>query len=167
MYGNVFNSRGSVIPLFRNLISKNKKSLPITHEKMTRFFISVENGVKFVLTSFKRMHGGEIFVPKLPSVFIKDIVKAFDPKLKYHIIGIRPGEKLHEVLCVKEESYLTIEFKNHYIIEPLVWNVKSYMIDKNGVKGKRVKKDFEYNSFINKNFLSVKNISKILKKLKP
>mgnify|MGYP000032327127 FL=1 len=166
-YGNVFNSRGSVIPLFKNLISKNKKSLPITHEKMTRFFISLEDGVKFVLTSFKRMHGGEIFVPKLPSVFIKDIVKAFDPKLKYHIIGIRPGEKLHEVLCVKEESHLTIEFKNHYIIEPLVWNVKSYMIDKNGVKGKRVKKDFEYNSFINKNFLSVKNISKILKKLKP
>ena len=136
---------------------------------MTRFFISSENGVKFVLTSFKRMHGGEIFVPKLSSVFIKDIVKAFDPKLKCHVIGIRPGEKLHEVLCVKEESHLTIEFKNHYIIEPLISTPikgKSYMIDKNGARGKRVKKDFEYNSFINKNFLSVKNIRKILKKLK-
>tara|TARA_B100001250_G_C19806316_1_gene793471 strand:- start:378 stop:1403 length:1026 start_codon:yes stop_codon:yes gene_type:complete len=172
-YGNVIDSRGSVIPLFKKLIAQNKKSLPITDENMTRFFISLKDGVKFVLDSFSRMHGGEIFVPKLPSVYIKDIVKALDPKIKYHIIGIRPGEKLHEVLCTKEESRLTIEFDKHYVIQPTIWkensdlnaNLNIFMTDKIKSKGKRVKKDFEYNSLINKNFLNIAQTKKILGKI--
>ena len=119
------------------------------------------------------MHGGEIFVPKLPSVYIKDIVKALDPKIKYHIIGIRPGEKLHEVLCTKEESRLTIEFDKHYVIQPTIWkensdlnaNLNIFMRDKIKSKGKRVKKDFEYNSLINKNFLNIAQTKKILGKI--
>tara|TARA_B100000700_G_C15034302_1_gene852062 strand:- start:437 stop:1462 length:1026 start_codon:yes stop_codon:yes gene_type:complete len=172
-YGNVVDSRGSVIPLFKKLISQNKKSLPITDENMTRFFINLNDGVKFVLNSFARMHGGEIFVPKLPSVYIRDIVKALNPKLKYHIIGIRPGEKLHEVLCTKEESRLTIEFDRHYVIQPTIWsqnadkgtNLNIYMTDKTKSKGKKVKKDFEYNSLINKNFLNISQARKILGKI--
>ena len=118
-YGNVLNSRGSVIPFFKKLISENKKSLPLTNEKMTRFFIKVEDGVKFVINSFLRMRGGEIFVPKLPTIYIKDIIKALNKN--YKIVGIRPGEKLHEVLCSREESHLTLEFKDHYIIHPSYW----------------------------------------------
>ena len=119
------------------------------------------------------MHGGEIFVPKLPSVYIKDIVKALDPSLKYHLIGIRPGEKLHEVLCTKEESRLTIEFNKHYVIQPVIWeenadlnsNLNIYMTDKTKSKGKRVKQDFEYNSLINKNFLNISQVRKTLGKI--
>ena len=172
-YGNVVDSRGSVIPLFRRLISQNKKSLPITHEDMTRFFVSLNDGVQFVLDSFERMHGGEIFIPKLPSVYIRNIVKALDPSLKFHIIGIRPGEKLHEVLCTKEESRLTIEFNKHYVIQPVIWeenadlnsNLNIYMTDKTKSKGKRVKQDFEYNSLINKNFLNISQVRKTLGKI--
>jgi len=172
-YGNVIDSRGSVIPLFRKLVSQNKKSLPITHEDMTRFFVSLKDGVQFVLDSFERMHGGEIFIPKLPSVHIRNIVKALDPSLKFHIIGIRPGEKLHEVLCTKEESRLTIEFSKHYVIQPTMWKeiadpktiFNIFMIDGKKAKGKRVKKDFEYNSFINKNFLNISQTKKILGKI--
>ena len=172
-YGNVVDSRGSVIPLFRKLISQNKKSLPITHGGMTRFFVSLNDGVQFVLDSFERMHGGEIFIPKLPSVYIRNIVKALDSSFKYHIIGIRPGEKLHEVLCTKEESRLTIEFNKHYVIQPTMWREKEdtnaifniFKTDKKKSKGKRVKEDFEYNSLINKNFLNISQTKKILGKI--
>ena len=167
-YGNVLNSRGSVIPFFKKLLKMNKSSLPITDLNMTRFFISLQDGIKFVLESFHRMHGGEIFIPKLPSCYIKDIALALKPNIKLKIIGIRPGEKLHESLCSKAESHLTIEFKKHYVVEPTIWepsiNVKTYMVDKKKERGKRVKKDFEYNSFNNKDTLNIIGIKKILKK---
>jgi len=167
-YGNVINSRGSVIPFFRNLYNKKKRSLPLTDENMTRFFIDIVSGVKFVLKSFERMYGGEIFIPKLPSLYIKDIIKALDPKLKFHVIGIRPGEKLHEALCIKDEAHLTIEFKDHYVVEPTTWDFSDKIINyyKNnlGEKGKKVYKNFEYNSFINKDILDIKSIKTLLKK---
>ncbi|MDB9760440.1 UDP-N-acetylglucosamine 4,6-dehydratase (inverting) [Pelagibacteraceae bacterium] len=168
-YGNVINSRGSVIPLFKKLHKEKKKTLPITDEKMTRFFIDIESGIRFVLKSFQRMHGGEIFVPKLPSIFIKDIVKAIDSNLKYHTVGVRPGEKLHETLCTKDESRLTIEFKDHYVIEPSIWtenvNVKTYLKNNILEKGKKVAEDFEYNSLINKDRLGIKEIKRLLQKI--
>ena len=167
-YGNVLNSRGSVIPFFKKLLKMNKSSLPVTDLNMTRFFISLQDGIKFVLESFHRMHGGEIFIPKLPSCYIKDIALALKPNIKLKIIGIRPGEKLHESLCSKAESHLTIEFKKHYVVEPTIWepsiNVKTYMVDKKKERGKRVKKDFEYNSFNNKDTLNIKGIKKIIQK---
>ena len=167
-YGNVINYRGSVIPFFRNLYNKKKRSLPLTDENMTRFFIDIVSGVKFVLKSFERMYGGEIFIPKLPSLYIKDIIKALDPKLKFHVIGIRPGEKLHEALCIKDEAHLTIEFKDHYVVEPTTWDFSDKIINyyKNnlGEKGKKVYKNFEYNSFINKDILDIKSIKTLLKK---
>ena len=115
-YGNVINSRGSVIPFFKKILKTNKTFLPITDLNMTRFFISLEDGIKFVLESFQRMQGGEIFIPKLPSCYIKNIAKVLNPKVKLKVIGVRPGEKLHESLCSKAESHLTIEFKNHYLV---------------------------------------------------
>ena len=169
-YGNVLNSRGSVIPFFKKILKTNKTFLPITDLNMTRFFISLEDGIKFVLESFQRMQGGEIFIPKLPSCYIKNIAKVLNPKVKLKVIGVRPGEKLHESLCSKAESHLTIEFKNHYVVEPTIWepsiNVRTYMVDKKREKGKRVKKDFEYNSFNNKDILDLKGIKQILQKNK-
>tara|TARA_A100001011_G_scaffold363938_1_gene414239 strand:+ start:45 stop:1064 length:1020 start_codon:yes stop_codon:yes gene_type:complete len=169
-YGNVINSRGSVIPFFKKILKTNKTFLPITDLNMTRFFISLEDGIKFVLESFQRMQGGEIFIPKLPSCYIKNIAKVLNPKVKLKVIGVRPGEKLHESLCSKAESHLTIEFKNHYVVEPTIWepsiNVRTYMVDKKKEKGKRVKKDFEYNSFNNKDILDLKGIKQILQKNK-
>jgi len=164
-YGNVLNSRGSVIPFFKKLISENKKLLPLTDEKMSRFFIKVEDGVKFVINSFLRMKGGEIFVPKLPTIYIKDIIKALDKNHK--LVGIRPGEKLHEALCSKEESHLILEFKDHFIIQPSNWekNTKNYKTNKMGEKGKNVKDMFEYTSLINPNVLTVSKIKELLKEI--
>jgi len=164
-YGNVLNSRGSVIPFFKKLISQNQNSLPLTHEKMTRFFIKVEDGVKFVVDSFHRMKGGEIFVPKLPTIYIKDLIKSLGKKQK--IVGVRPGEKLHEALCSREESHLTLEFKNHYVIRPSVWgeNNKNYNTDNKGEKGKNVKDQFEYTSLSNPNVLTVSKIKELLKEI--
>ena len=165
-YGNVLNSRGSVIPFFKKLISENKKSLPLTNEKMTRFFIKVEDGVKFVINSFLRMRGGEIFVPKITTIYIKDIIKALNKN--YKIVGIRPGEKLHEVLCSREESHLTLEFKDHYIIQPsyLEKKNKNYKTNKMGEKGKNVLPTFEYSSLLNEEVLSLNQIKNLLKKIK-
>ena len=164
-YGNVLNSRGSVIPHFKKLVSENKKTLPLTNEKMSRFFIKVEDGVQFVVDAFYRMQGGEIFVPKLPTIYIKDLIKALDKK--HEITGVRPGEKLHEVLCSREESHLTLEFKNHYVIKPSVWeeNTKNYKKDKKGETGKNVKESFEYSSLSNSNVLTVPKIKALLKEI--
>ena len=117
-YGNVVGSRGSVLPYFKSLVSKNVKSLPVTDERMTRFWITLDYGVEFVLNSIDIMVGGELFVPKIPSIKIVDLVKALGKNIKYHIVGIRPGEKLHEVLCPEDSARDTIEFKNYYLIKP-------------------------------------------------
>ena len=165
-YGNVLNSRGSVIPFFKKLIQKKENYLPLTHREMSRFIISINEGVKFVINSFKLMRGGEIFVPKIPSIRIIDLIKSIDKNIKIKIIGIKPGEKLFEILCPTDESYLTIEFKKFYLIMPTIeTKVKKslYFKLKNGEEGKLVKKDFEYNSAKEKK-LSVSKIKKILGK---
>ena len=163
-YGNVINSRGSVIPYFLKCFEE-KKPIPITHKDMTRFFISLDNGIKFVADCFKKMKGGEIFVPKLPSIKIIDIAKAINKNVKIKIIGLRPGEKIHEILCPKDESHMTIEFKDHYIICPSieVKNIKFYLIDAQKEKGKKVQDGYEYNSFNNPIKWSVSKIKKELK----
>nr|WP_279459201.1 UDP-N-acetylglucosamine 4,6-dehydratase (inverting) [Aeromonas veronii] len=117
-YGNVVGSRGSVVPFFDNLIKSGADTLPITHPEMTRFWLTLQQGVDFVLSNFERMRGGELFVPKIPSVRITDLAAAMAPALKQEIIGIRPGEKLHEVMCPADDSFHTYEFNDYYVIAP-------------------------------------------------
>ncbi len=107
-YGNVVGSRGSVVPFFEKLVAQGAKNLPITHADMTRFWISLQQGVDFVLKNFERMHGGEIFVPKIPSVRVVDLASAIAPGLGHEIVGIRPGEKLHEIMCPADDSHLSL-----------------------------------------------------------
>ena len=164
-YGNVFNSRGSVYPVFKNVVEQKKKYFPITHKSMTRFNLSLQEGVNIVINSFKRMQGGEIFVPKIPSIKIVDLAKAMDSAKPIKVVGIRPGEKMHETLCSINDSRLVYEFKDHYVITPSIKffdrNV-SYNKNKSGEVGKKVKSDFEYVSNKNK-FLSINEIKKIIK----
>jgi UDP-N-acetylglucosamine 4,6-dehydratase len=160
-YGNVVGSRGSVVPFFKSLIENGATEIPITDRQMTRFWITLEQGVNFVLKNFERMQGGEIFVPKLPSVQIVDVAKAYGPHLKVKIVGIRPGEKLHEVMCPSDDSHLTIEFDDHYVISPSIkFHGKNvdYATNSAGESGVRVAKGFEYNSGKNPDFLSVDSI---------
>ena len=119
-YGNVVGSRGSVIPYFKKLLDDGATKLPITDIRMTRFFITLNDGVNFVLKNFKRMQGGEIFIPKIPSIKIIDLANTIAPNLPHNIIGIRPGEKLHEIMCPADDSHLTLEFENHYVITPTI-----------------------------------------------
>lgn len=164
-YGNVIGSRGSVLPYFKDLILKKHKSLPITDERMTRFWITIESGVKFVLNSIDIMDGGELFIAKMPSIKIIDLIKALGSNLKYHVIGIRPGEKLHEVLCPTESSNETLEFKNYYLIKPFFKKGKigNYKKNKKGEQGRYVKSDFIYSSDSNKDFLNIKDLKKLFK----
>ncbi len=168
-YGNVVGSRGSVLPYFKSLIEKNAKSLPITDERMTRFLITLDHGIKFVLNSINLMIGGELFIPKSPSIKIIDLVKALDKNIKYHIIGIRPSEKLHEVLCPADSARDTLEFKDYYLIRPSLYNVDfskgknhNYKTNKNNEKGKFVKRNFVYNSETNTHFLNIKELKKLI-----
>ena len=160
-YGNVIGSRGSVVPQFQNLIDKKSEFLPITDKRMTRFWISLSEGVEFVLKSLERMHGGEIFIPKIPSILITDLAKAMAPELEQKIIGIRPGEKIHEIMCPADDSHLTLKFKDHFVITPSI-NLEAgknlFSIDKIGDKGEQVAVDFEYSSKINEHFLNVDEI---------
>ncbi len=166
-YGNVVGSRGSVVPVFKHFIDKGKNELPITDEKMTRFWITLKQAVDFVLKSFERMQGGEIFVPKIPSIRVVDLARAMAPKSKIKIIGIRPGEKLHEKMCSIHEVNLTLEFKDHYLIQPSINFYDKDEIDysKNNLKevGKLVQEGFEYRSDNNKHFLSIEEIKKLNK----
>ncbi len=165
-YGNVLNSRGSIIPYFKKLLSEKQNFLPLTHKDMTRFILSLDDGVNFVINSFKKMYGGEVFIPKIPSIRIIDLIKAMRSDIRIKIIGIKPGEKLYEVLCPKDESDQTIEFKKFYIITPTIntnFKREKYFIQKNGEKGKLVKKNFEYSSDKTK-LLQIKDIKKLLNK---
>ena len=160
-YGNVVGSRGSVVPFFRKQIDEGASFLPITDERMTRFWITLQQGVDFVLQNFKRMHGGEIFVPKIPSVRITDLGKAMAPNLPQKVIGIRPGEKIHEVMCPADDSHLTLEFHNHFVITPTINFVDqniNFEINCLGELGKAVHQGFEYNSETNQHFLSIEEI---------
>ena len=118
---------------------------------MTRFLITLEQGVKFVLKNFERMHGGEIFIPKIPSMKIIDLAKALCPDCKHKIIGIRPGEKMHEIMIAKDDSHLTIEFDDHYVITPTIQfnHISDFKINALGEEGKNVEYGFEYSSGTN------------------
>lgn len=162
-YGNVVGSRGSVVPFFKKLISEGAISLPITDERMTRFWISLQQGVDFVLKNIKRMYGGEIFVPKIPSVKIVDLAAAMAPELGINIIGIRPGEKLHEVMCPADDAHLTLEFHDHFVIRPSIRFTRSevdYARNKLDEQGSSVTSGFEYNSGNNPHFLTVEEIQR-------
>jgi UDP-N-acetylglucosamine 4,6-dehydratase len=166
-YGNVTGSRGSVIPFFKKLINEGASELPITDEKMTRFLITLEDGVNFVLKNFERMQGGEIFIPKIPSMYMTELAKALAPNLKHKIIGIRPGEKLHEIMCPADDSHLTLEFKNHYVIQPSIQfnKVVDFTTNVIGETGKLVKQGFEYNSGNNQEWLTHKELLDMIKDL--
>ena len=161
-YGNVVGSRGSVVPFFRKLIEEGADHLPITHADMTRFWISLQQGVDFVLKNFERMQGGEIFVPKIPSIRIVDLAAAMAPGVATRIVGIRPGEKLHEVMCPADDSHLTMQFADHYVIGPTIrfWGgALDYRKNALGETGEPVAQGFEYNSGTNRHFLSTREIA--------
>ena len=139
-YGNVLGSRGSVIPFFKE--HESKGFLPITDLKMTRFWLTIDEGVQFVLDSLNRMHGGEIFVPKIPSFKVVDVAKVVSPDVPVKIIGIRPGEKLHEVMITEDDSNYTVEFETYYaILAPFLFDSKFYTDN-----GKKVKVGFSFTS---------------------
>jgi len=155
-YGNVVGSRGSVIPYFKKLLNEGAKELPITDPRMTRFWITLQQGVDFVLNSFLRMQGGEIFVPKIPSMRMSDLAEGMAPGYPQKTVGIRPGEKLHEVMCPSDDSHLTLEFDDHYVIQPTTTffdaNI-NYQRNALGEFGRPVELGFEYNSANNPKIL--------------
>lgn len=163
-YGNVVGSRGSVVPFFKSLIENGKTTLPITHPDMTRFWITLQDGVDFVLKNFSRMQGGEIFVPKIPSVRITDLAEACAQGMKQEIVGIRPGEKMHEIMCPGDDSHHTIEFDDHFVITPSIaffGKDHDYYTNKLGESGELVQLGFEYHSGNNPDFLSVEQIKQL------
>ncbi len=165
-YGNVIGSRASVVPFFKKLIKEKSNFLPITDASMTRFWITIDEGINLVHKAFINMIGGEIFVPKIPSIKITDLAKAMAPNLQHKIIGIRPGEKIHELLTSKDEAANVIQFKDHYVITPNIefkFTKNRYLKNKSGEKGKFVNKNFEYSSGTNKNFLNTKEIKDLNK----
>ncbi|MCE3256661.1 MAG: polysaccharide biosynthesis protein CapD [Nitrobacter vulgaris] len=168
-YGNVAGSRGSVVPFFEKLIAQGATSLPITDAAMTRFWISLQESVDFVLKCFQRMHGGEIFVPKLPSIRIVDLATAIAPHLPQNLIGIRPGEKLHEILCPADNSHLTLEFSDHYVMRPSIKfhdRGYDYLENRLGETGAPVARGFEYNSGTNPVRYSVEQIREFYERTK-
>lgn len=162
-YGNVVGSRGSVVPFFNKLIEDGATELPITDEQMTRFWITLPQGIEFVISNFQRMMGGEIFIPKIPSMRIMDLVQSIAPDMPVKFVGIRAGEKLHEIMCPKDDSHLTIEFDEHFVISPsIMFSNKAKDFSKNplGEVGTPVKQGFEYESGTNPHFLSVEELQK-------
>ena len=160
-YGNVCASAGSVVPFFERKLADGADHLPITDARMTRFWITLQQGVDFVLKNFSRMEGGEIFVPKLPSVKITDLAEAMAPGLEQRIIGIRPGEKLHEVMCPADDSHLTVEFDDHFVIRPTITfrgGAENPHTNALGEEGRPVEQGFEYNSGQNERFLTIDEI---------
>ena len=163
-YGNVFGSRGSVLDTFEKVKNKGLKFFPITDKDMTRFWITIEDGVKFSMQNIIRMKGGEIFVPKIPSVRIIDLAKAYSDKIPIKITGLRPGEKIHEVMVPRDSSHHTLEFKDHYVIAPEFEFVKqkNFKINNKGENGKNLPDGFEYKSFNNPDYLKISEIKKKL-----
>ncbi len=164
-YGNVVGSRGSVLPYFKELIKNNEKSLPITHKDMTRFWITLDEGINFVLNCFSLMRGGELFIPKMPSIKITDLAKSLKQDVKFNFIGIRPGEKIHETLCPQESSRDTIEFKKYFVIRPSTdfsrGKSKNYLLSAENEKGTNVTDDYIYSSDKNSHFLDISEIKKL------
>lgn len=163
-YGNVVGSNGSVVPLFKKLIKQGVSELPITDERMTRFWITLEQGVKFVLKNFSRMQGGELFIPKIPSMKMIDLAKAMAPNLGIKIIGIRPGEKLHEVMIGKDDAIHTYEFSDHFVITPSITFLThpDFSVNLIGEKGEKIKGEFEYSSDKNTQWLDENGINEMI-----
>lgn len=162
-YGNVMGSRGSVIPFF---LKKEKEGIfPITDERMTRFNITLQQGVDFVLFCLERMWGGELFVPKIPSYKILDLAKAIDSNCKIEVVGIRPGEKIHEEMITETDAINTIEFEDYFVILPSIklWDVEKFRLESNSKPGKYCQFGFKYNSGTNPNFLSVDELRELIK----
>jgi UDP-N-acetylglucosamine 4,6-dehydratase/5-epimerase len=164
-YGNVVGSRGSVIPFFQKLVKSGTEYIPITDMRMTRFWLTLTQGVEFVLTCFKRMQGGEILVPKIPSSRVVDLAEVIAPGITHKVIGIRPGEKLHEVMCPADDAHLTLEFSDHYVISPSIsfFTPVNYAVNPLGEHGTPVADDFEYSSGTNPRFLSQEQLRQLIK----
>ena len=162
-YGNVMGSRGSVIPFF------HKKAitgiLPITDKRMTRFNITLQNGVDFVIQCLDKMWGGELFVPKIPSYKILDVAKAIAPDCKYEIVGIRPGEKLHEEMITVTDALNSVEFEKYFVILPStqLWNIDKFIKESDSSIGKICENGFSYNSETNKHFLNIADLQDLIK----
>lgn len=161
-YGNVMGSRGSVVPHFRRLIRDGADALPITDERMTRFWITIEQGVNFVLSSLAMMQGGEIFVPKIPSTKITDLARAMAPQLGIRVIGIRPGEKLHEVMITEDDARVTLELDDRFVIQPCFSSWDGACYSKSGAKP--VDGEFRYSSDANPVWLSDSEILAMLER---
>jgi len=155
-YGNVVGSRGSVVPFFKKI--KETGVLPVTDERMTRFWITLDQGVQFVLDNLERMHGGEIFVPKIPSMKVTDLAKAIAPECDIKIIGIRPGEKLHEAMIMEDDARHTVEYDSYYVIQPEF----PFWSSKFSEDGKKLPSGFEYTSDQNEDWLTVKELRRLV-----
>lgn len=162
-YGNVAGSRGSIIPIFKKMIDNGEKTLPITDTRMTRFWITLEQGVELVFKALKESNGGETYISKIPSFHITDLAEAMLPGAQIKEIGIREGEKLHEVMVTKDDCLYTYEYDKHYIIYP---HFDWWKFDESTVgNGKRVSEGFEYNSGTNKEWLDVKELKKEIRQI--
>lgn len=163
-YGNVVGSRGSVVPFFQKLIQSGATELPITDERMTRFWITLQQGVDFVLKSFERMQGGEVFVPKIPSMKIVDLAEAMAPNLPLKLIGVRAGEKLHEVMCPGDNYHLTLDFSDHYVIMPTIEypHRVDYTVNNLGEKGIAVADGFQYSSDRNTEWITGQQLLELI-----
>lgn len=166
-YGNVIGSRGSVVPFFKKLIKEGAREIPITDIEMTRFMITLQQGVDFVLKNFERMKGGETFIPKIPSMKILDVANALAPNLPHKIIGIRPGEKIHETMCPSDDSHITYEFADYFVIAPTIqFNfITDFSVNALGERGKLVQRGFEYNSGSNTEWLSKEEFLELSKEI--
>ena len=166
-YGNVIGSRGSVVPFFKKLIKEGAREIPITDIEMTRFMITLQQGVDFVLKNFERMKGGETFIPKIPSMKIIDVANALAPNLPHKIIGIRPGEKIHETMCPSDDSHITYEFADYFVIAPTIqFNfITDFSVNALGESGKLVQRGFEYNSGSNTEWLSKEEFLELTKEI--
>lgn len=155
-YGNVVGSRGSVVPFFKKMASTGR--LPITDERMTRFWITLDQGVRFVIDSLERMHGGEIFVPKIPSMKVTDLALAIAPEAKIEVVGIRPGEKMHEAMITEDDARHTVEFESYYVIVPEFpwWSLRDIK------NGKALPENFRYTSDTNTEWLSVEELRNLV-----
>jgi len=162
-YGNVMGSRGSVIPFFKN--KKETGVLPITDKRMTRFNITLQNGVDFVVQCLDKMWGGELFVPKIPSYKILDLAKAIAPECKHEIVGIRPGEKLHEEMITETDAFNTVEFEKYFVILPSMklWDINKFTKESNSHIGKMCEYGFSYKSNTNKDFLTINDLKYLIK----
>ena len=162
-YGNVIGSRGSVIPFFKQLIAEQKDHLPITDERMTRFWITLQQGVNFVLSSLEMMHGGEIFVPKIASMKVVDVARCLGPGLPQKTVGIRPGEKLHEVMVPDDDARTTVEIDDRYIILPafVAGPMKTWL----AAGARSVDPEFRYASDSNDEWLSADDLQAMLQEL--